>query len=48
MEEHKKSCIADSIMEAEYMTASVASKEVVWLCKFLSGLKVIPSIDTLL
>ncbi|KAL5559351.1 hypothetical protein UlMin_035562 [Ulmus minor] len=41
----KQSYIADSTMEAEYVAASEASKEVVWLRKFLSGLEVIPSMD---
>ncbi|KAL5574127.1 hypothetical protein UlMin_023724 [Ulmus minor] len=41
----KQSCIADSTMEAEYVAASEASKEVVWLRKFLSGLEVIPGMD---
>ncbi|KAL5551356.1 hypothetical protein UlMin_001532 [Ulmus minor] len=41
----KQSCIVDSIMEAEYVAASEASKEVVWLQKFLSGLEVIPGMD---
>ena len=41
----KQSCIVDSTMEAEYVAASEASKEVVWLHKFLSGLEVIPGMD---
>ncbi|KAL5561856.1 hypothetical protein UlMin_031603 [Ulmus minor] len=41
----KQSCIADSTMEAEYVVASEASKEVVWLRKFLSGLEVIPGMN---
>ena len=32
-------------MEAEYVAASEASKEVAWLRKFLSGLEVIPGMD---
>tara|TARA_R110002060_G_scaffold20224_2_gene27517 strand:+ start:187 stop:972 length:786 start_codon:yes stop_codon:yes gene_type:complete len=39
----KQSCIADSTMEAEYVAASEASKEIVWLKKFLSDLEVVPS-----
>ena len=34
----KQSCIADSTMEAEYVAACEAAKEVVWLEKFLSDL----------
>ncbi|KAL5570402.1 hypothetical protein UlMin_026977 [Ulmus minor] len=41
----KQSCIADSTMEAEYVAASEASKEVVWLHKFFNGLEVIPGMD---
>ena len=37
--------MADSICEAEYITASDAAKEVVWLRKFIIELGVIPSID---
>ena len=37
----KQSCIADSTMEAEYMVASEAVKEAVWLRKFLMELGVI-------
>lgn len=41
----KQSCIADSTMEAEYVAASEASKEAVWLRKFLMSLEVIPGMD---
>ncbi|KAL5570029.1 hypothetical protein UlMin_026604 [Ulmus minor] len=41
----KQSCNADSTMEAKYVAASEASKEVVWLRKFPSGLEVIPGMD---
>ena len=41
----KQSCIADSTMEAEYVAASEASKEAVWLRRFLSDLEVVPSMD---
>ena len=44
----KQSCIVESTMEAEYVAASEASKEVVWLRTFLSGLEVIPGIDRLI
>ena len=34
----KQSCIADSIMEVEYVATCEAAKEAVWLKKFLSNL----------
>ena len=37
----KQFCIADSTMEAEYVAACEAAKEVVWLKKFLSDLGVV-------
>ena len=37
----KQSCIADSTIEAEYVVACEAVKEVVWLKKFLSNLGVV-------
>ena len=37
----KQSCIADSTMEAEYVTTCEATKEAVWLKKFLSDLGVV-------
>ena len=40
----KQSCIADSTTEAEYMAASEAAKEVVWLRKFLQDIEVVPII----
>ena len=36
----KQSCIVDSTMEAEYVVACEAAKEVVWLKKFLFDLGV--------
>ncbi|KAA0040791.1 gag/pol protein [Cucumis melo var. makuwa] len=40
----KQSCIADSTMEAEYVTACEAAKEAVWLKKFLTDLdEVVPN-----
>ena len=36
----KQSCIADSTMEVEYVAASEAGKEAIWLKKFLSDLGV--------
>ena len=38
----KQSSIADSTMEAEYIAASEAAKEAVWLKNFLSDLEVVP------
>ena len=40
----KQSTIADSTTEAEYIVASEATKEAVWMCKFIAELKVVPSI----
>ena len=40
----KQSCIVDSTMDAEYVAACEAAKEAVWVCKFLSDLKVIPDV----
>ena len=37
--------MADSVCEAEYIAASDATKEVVWLRKFIIELEIIPSID---
>ena len=39
----KQTCVADSTTEAEYVAASKAAKEAVWLKKFLMDLQVIPS-----
>ncbi|KAL0559360.1 hypothetical protein IC582_003969 [Cucumis melo] len=39
----KQSCIADSTMEAGYVAACEASKEAVWLKKFLTDLEVVPN-----
>ena len=39
------STVADSICEAEYITASDATKEAVWLRKFIIELGVAPSLD---
>ncbi|OIT07049.1 retrovirus-related pol polyprotein from transposon tnt 1-94, partial [Nicotiana attenuata] len=41
----KQSCVADSTMEAEYVAASEAAKEVVWLRNFLKELNVVPSVQ---
>ena len=40
----KQKCIADSTMEAEYVAASEAAKEAVWLKNFLKELGVIQSL----
>ena len=41
----KQSCIVDSTMEVEYMAASEAAKEAVWLRNFLLDLGVVPSMQ---
>ncbi|KAA0035549.1 retrovirus-related pol polyprotein from transposon tnt 1-94 [Cucumis melo var. makuwa] len=41
----KQRCIADSTMEAEYVVACEAAKEVVWLRKFLIDLEVVPNMS---
>jgi hypothetical protein len=38
----KQSVIADSTTEAEYVAASEAAKEAVWIRQFLEGLRVVP------
>ena len=40
----KQSTVADSTTEAEYIAASDAAKEAVWIKKFISDLGVVPSI----
>ena len=42
----KQSSIADSTMEAEYIAASEAAKEAVWLKNFLLDLGVVPSVQS--
>ena len=42
----KQSCVADSTIEVEYVVASAAAKEVVWLGNFLKELGIIPSVQT--
>ena len=37
--------MADSTCEVEYITASDAAKEAVWLWKFINELRVAPSLD---
>ena len=41
----KQSSIADSTMEAEYIAASEAAKEAVWLKNFLRDLEIVPAVD---
>ncbi|KAK8547476.1 hypothetical protein V6N12_031613 [Hibiscus sabdariffa] len=41
----KQDTVADSTTEAEYIAASEAAKEAVWIKKFITGLGVIPSIS---
>ena len=40
----KQHTVADSVCKAEYVTASDAAKEVVWLRKFIIELRVAPSL----
>ena len=44
----KQENIADSTIESEYITASTAAKEVVWIKKFIVELGVVPSIVDLI
>ncbi|KAA0067161.1 gag/pol protein [Cucumis melo var. makuwa] len=41
----KQGCIADSTIEAEYVAACEATKEAVWLRKFLHDLEVVPNMN---
>ena len=41
----KQDTVADSITEAEYIAASDAAKEAVWIKKFITGLGIVPSIS---
>ncbi|XP_070029798.1 secreted RxLR effector protein 161-like [Nicotiana sylvestris] len=41
----KQAIVADLVTEAEYITASETTKEVVWMKKFLTELGVVPSIE---
>ncbi|KAK8696668.1 hypothetical protein V6N13_001800 [Hibiscus sabdariffa] len=41
----KQDTIADSTIEAEYIAASEAAKEAIWIKKFISELGVVPSIS---
>ncbi|KAA0042098.1 gag/pol protein [Cucumis melo var. makuwa] len=44
----KQTCIANSTMEAEYVAAYEAAKEVVWLRKFLTDLEIVPNMHLLI
>lgn len=44
----KQSFVADPTMEAEYVTACVEAKEVVWLGNFLKEVGVVPSLEALI
>ncbi|KAA0035986.1 gag/pol protein [Cucumis melo var. makuwa] len=44
----KQSCFADSTMEAKYVAACEATKEAVWLKKFLTDLEVVPNMHMLI
>ena len=41
----KQETVADSTIEAEYIAASEAAKEAVWIRKFVSELGVVPSVS---
>ncbi|XP_070026623.1 secreted RxLR effector protein 161-like [Nicotiana sylvestris] len=41
----KQATVADSVTETEYIAASEAAKEAVWIKKFLTDLGVVPSIE---
>ena len=41
----KQDTVADSTTEAEYIAASDAAKEAVWIKKFITGLGIVPSIS---
>nr|GEX45004.1 retrotransposon protein, putative, Ty1-copia subclass [Tanacetum cinerariifolium] len=41
----KQSTTVMSYMEAEYIVASEATMEAIWICKFIFGLGVVPNND---
>nr|GFA06093.1 retrovirus-related Pol polyprotein from transposon TNT 1-94 [Tanacetum cinerariifolium] len=41
----KQNIFATSSTDAEYIAAFDASKEAVWICKFISGLGIVPTIE---
>jgi hypothetical protein len=41
----KQTSVADSTVEAEYIAASEAAKEAVWMKKFLTELEVVPALE---
>ena len=41
----KQSVTADSTTEAEYIAASEAAKEAIWIRQFMEGLRVVPSVE---
>ena len=47
MKSFKQQTVANSITEAEYITASVSAKEVVWMKKFIIELDVVSGIEQL-
>ena len=44
----KQKCVSDSTMEVEYVAASEAAKEAVWLRNFLMDLDVIPGLPKII
>jgi hypothetical protein len=44
----KQDIVADSMMKAEYIAASEAAKEAIWIKKFVSELGVVPSASSLM
>ena len=48
MKSFKQQTIADSTTEAEYIAASEAAKEAIWMKKFIIDLGVVPEIENLI
>ena len=42
---HKQSCVADSTIKAEYVAACAATKEAIWLHKFMTDLEGVPDMN---